>query len=106
MPTIAPQAGAKRTATLMGARQHRIGQIAVYRGDPSWVFMNIEGSTYKGKAVCRIEADNGSTVASGTFEVDNGSGQFARAVRVDIKRLRSAEIITPLGTVVATALFS
>jgi hypothetical protein len=104
--TIAPQAGPQRIAMLLGAHHYRVGQIAVYRGDPSWVFMNIEGSAYDGKAVCKLVAHNGATVASGIFEVDNGSGQFARALRVDINRLRRAEIITRTGASVATAIFS
>lgn len=106
MTTIAPQAGPQRTAMLLGAHQHRVGQVAVYRGDPSWVFMNIEGAAYDGKAVCRLLAHNGATVASGSFEVDNGSGQFARALRVDISRLRRAEIVTRSGTSAASAIFS
>jgi hypothetical protein len=91
---------------LLSAHHHRVGQIAVYRGDPSWVFMNIEGSAYDGKAVCKLQAHNGATVASGTFEVDNGSGQFARALRADINRLGRAEIVTRSGATVATAIFS
>jgi hypothetical protein len=106
MTTIAPQAEAQRTAVLLGVHHHRVGQIAAYRGEPSWVFMNIEGSAYDGKAVCKLVAHNGATVASGTFEVDNGSGQFARALRVDIDRLRRAEVITQTGATVATAIFS
>ena len=106
MTTIAPQAEAQRTGMLLSAHHHRVGQIAVYRGDPSWVFINIEGSAYDGKAVCKLQAHNGATLASGTFEVDNGSGQFARALRVDVNRLRRAEIITQTGVTVATAIFS
>jgi hypothetical protein len=44
-------AGTQRTATLIGAHRLRIGKIAVYRGEPSWVFMNVEGSAYDGSAV-------------------------------------------------------
>jgi len=104
--TIAPQAEAPRTAMLLSAQHHLVGRIAAYRGDPSWVFINIERSAYDGKAVCKLQAHNGATVASGTFEVDNGSGQFARALRADINRLGRAEIVTGSGATVATAIFS
>jgi hypothetical protein len=98
-------AGTQRTATLIGAHRLRIGKIAVYRGEPSWVFMNVEGSAYDGRAVCRIRGYNGTTLVSGTFEVDNGSGQFARALQLDIDKLGRAEVMTPTGAPVATAVF-
>ena len=71
------RADAPRTATLLGAHSLRIGKIAFYRGEPSWVFMNIEGSAYDGRAVCKLRGPNGTTLVSGAFDVDNGSGQFA-----------------------------
>ncbi len=100
------RADAARTATLLGAHSLRIGKIAFYRGEPSWVFMNVEGSAYDGRAVCRLRGYNGTTLVSGTFEVENGSGQFARALRLDIDKLGRAEIITPTGAAVATACFA
>ncbi len=79
--------------------------MAVYRGEPSWVFMNVEGSAYDGRTVCKLRGYNGATLASGTFEGDNGSGQFARALRLDIDKVGGADIITATGTPVATAVF-
>jgi hypothetical protein len=99
------RADTPRTATLLGADSLRIGKVAVYRGEPSWVFMNVEGSAYDGRAVCRIRGYSGTTLVSGTFEVDNGSGQFARALRLDIDKLGRAEVMTPTGAPVATAVF-
>jgi hypothetical protein len=65
----------------------------------------LEGSAYDGRAVCRLRRYNGTTLVSGTFEVDNGSGQFARVVRLDIAEVGRAEIITPTGAPVAAAVF-
>ena len=100
------RADAARTATLLGAHSLRIGKIAFYRGEPSWVFMNLEGSAYDGRAVCRLRGPNGTTLVSGTFDVDNGSGQFARALQLDIDEVGGAEIVTPTGAPVATAFFA
>jgi hypothetical protein len=100
------RADAARTATLLGAHSLRIGKIAFYRGEPSWVFMNLEGSAYDGWAVCRLRGPNGTTLVSGTFDVDNGSGQFARALQLDIEEVGGAEIVTPTGAPVATAFFA
>ena len=100
------QADAARTATLLGAHSLRIGKIAFYRGEPSWVFMNLEGSAYDGRAVCRLRRPNGTTLVSGTFDVHNGSGQFARVLQLDIDEVGRAEIVTPTGVPVATAFFA
>ncbi len=105
MTANSPSAGTQRTATLIGAHRLRIGKIAVYRGEPSWVFMNLEGSAYDGRAVCKLRRPNGTTLVSGTFDVDNGSGQFARALQLDIDEVGGAEIVTPTGAPVATAVF-
>ena len=100
------RADAPRTATLLGAHSLRIGKIAFYRGEPSWVFMNIEGSAYDGRAVCKLRGPNGTTLVSGAFDVDNGSGQFARALQLDIDEVGRAEIVTLTGAPVATAFFA
>jgi hypothetical protein len=70
------------------------------------VFMNLEGSAYDGRAVCKLRAYDGTTLVSGAFEVDNGSGQFAQALRLDIADVGQAEIITPTGAPVAAAFFA
>jgi hypothetical protein len=100
------RADAARTATLLGAHSLGIGKIAFYRGEPSWVFMNLEGSAYDGRALCRLRGPNGTTLVSGTFDVDNGSGQFARALHLDIDEVGGAEIVTLTGASVASAFFA
>jgi hypothetical protein len=100
------QADAARTATLLGDHSLGIGKIAFYRGEPSWVFMNLEGSAYDGRAVCRLRRPNGTTLVSGTFDVNNGSGQFARVLQLDIDEVGGAEIVTLTGVPVATAFFA
>jgi hypothetical protein len=95
-----------RSASLLTAENRRVGQITVYRANPSWVFMNIEGSSYNGRVICKLQAEHGATVATGTFDVDDGSGQFAQVLHLDVRKVRSAQITTPAGAVVAKAVFS
>lgn len=104
--TAAAQDQRLLTGALISAQGRRVGQINLYRGDPSWVFMNIQGSTYNGRVICKLRAERGVTVASGTFDVEEGSGHFARPLRVDVSHVRGAEITTPAGAVVARAVLS
>jgi hypothetical protein len=95
-----------RTGTFETASGRVAGQIVVYGGHPSWVFMNIDGSSYDGPVMCRLQGDNGSIVAVGDFAIHGATGMFSRTVPVNIGGLRGAKLVTPAGTVVASATFS
>jgi len=102
----APQAQDLRTGTFLAADNHVIGQIVAYRGHPSWVYMNIGGSSYSGPITCMLHVQDGSTVAVGNFDLQRGTGEFSRTIRVDIGQLRGAKLVTPTGSVVASATFA
>ena len=104
--STAAQTQALRTGTLVGAHSRLLGEIAAYEGHPSWIFMNIEGLGYDGRVICRLQADGGTTVASGSFELRAGRGQWARTIGVDVKQLHGVKITTPKGAVLASAVFS
>jgi hypothetical protein len=100
-----PRGGIVRTGTFEAADGRIMGQIVVYRGHPSWVFMNIDGPTYNGSITCELQVEDGSTVAAGAFDLHGGIGQFSRTTQVNISRLRGAKLVTPTGAVVASATF-
>jgi hypothetical protein len=102
----APQGSAVRTGTFETTDGRVMGQIVAYRGNPSWVFMNVDGSSYTGPIVCQLQVANGTTVAVGNFELQGGTGQFSRNIQVDIGRLRGAKLVNAAGTVVASATFA
>ena len=83
-----------------------MGQIVVSRGTPSWVFMNVGGTNYTGKIVCKLQVEDGSTVATGAFVLNGGKGVFSKAIQVDVGRLRGAKLVTPSGDVLASATFA
>jgi hypothetical protein len=101
-----PHGRALHTGTFETTDSRVMGQIVAYRGTPSWVFMNVDGSNYTGPIVCKLQVDNGSTVAVGAFELHRGMGEFSRTIHVDIGRLRGAKLVTSSGTIVASATFA
>jgi hypothetical protein len=104
---VVPQASALRTGTFLTADGQVLGQIVAYRGSPSWVFMNVAVPNYNGKVTCMLQVDDGSTVAFGTFTVQDGTGQFAKSIgSVDVGHLRGAKLVTPTGSPVADATFA
>jgi hypothetical protein len=84
-----------------------LGQVVAYRGQPSWVFMNVNVPNYDGRMKCLLQADNGATVAVGTFDVHGGTGQWSKALGgVDVSRLRGVKLVDAAGSPVAAATFA
>jgi hypothetical protein len=102
-----PQGSALRTGTFQTADGQVLGQIVAYRGDPSWVFMNINAPNYNGSITCMLQVQDGSTVAFGTFTVHNGTGQFSKNLgSVDVRDLRGARLVSSAGSPLAAATFT
>jgi hypothetical protein len=80
--------------------------MQVYKGEPSWVFLNVHSSGVAGVYTCELQLADGTTVPVGTFALHDGSGVFVRIVKVDVGRLRGAKLVTPAGSTLATATFS
>jgi hypothetical protein len=102
----APHGKVVRTGTFSTADSRVLGQIVAYRGQPSWVFMNVEVPNYDGPITCELQVDDGSIVAFGTFELHQGVGQFSKIIRVDVPKLRGARLVTRTGATVASATFT
>jgi hypothetical protein len=101
-----PQGQALRTATFEAATGQVMGQIVVYHGHPSWVFMNVEVPNASGAMVCELHLANGAVVAAGTVEINQGKGEIARTIQVDSGQLRTATLSNPSGEVLASATFA
>jgi hypothetical protein len=102
-----PALSALRTGTFQTADGQVLGQIVAYRGDPSWVFMNVNAPNYSGPITCMLQVKDGTTVAFGTFTVHNGTGQFSKNLgAVDVGALRGAKLVNSAGTQVAAATFA
>ncbi len=102
----APRATSLRTGTFETTDGQVMGQIVAYKGSPSWVYMNVGDSNYTGSIVCKLQVDNGSTVATGAFMLHAGKGEWTKAIHVDIGRLRGATLVNSSGDVVASATLS
>jgi hypothetical protein len=102
----APHGSSLRTGTFENTDGEVMGQIVVSRGSPSWVYLNVGGANYTGTIVCKLQVADGATVATGAFMLHGGKGVLAKAIQVDVGRLRGAKLVTPAGAVVASATFA
>jgi hypothetical protein len=102
-----PHGSELRTGTFQTNDGQVSGQIVAYRGEPSWVFMNVSVPSYNGRIKCMLQVEDGATVAFGTFDVHSGTGQFSKSLGdVDVSKLRGAKLVTNTGAPVADATFA
>lgn len=94
------------TGSLEASDHQKLGQITVFGGSPSWVFLNLAGVGYDGPVKCLLESDRGSIVAMGDFSVQGGTGEFARPLPAGVANLIGARIVTSTGVTLASATFS
>jgi hypothetical protein len=101
-----PHGGDVRTGTFEAKDGGVLGQIVVYHGRPSWVFMNIGVPQSKGTIMCKLQLNDGSIVSAGIVHISGGTGELSKTIQVDIDRLRGAKLFSPSGAVLASATFA
>jgi hypothetical protein len=99
-------AAALTSGTLAASGHSNVGEVNLYRGSPSWVFMNVDVPSYTGPVACELEARNGAILASGSFRLVDGSGEWARTLPVNPGAVHAARVVTPTGAVLASVTFS
>jgi hypothetical protein len=103
--TAVPQGQILRTATFEAPTGRVAGQIVVYHGDPSWVYMNVDVPQANGTVKCELHLANGEVVAAGTVQLHDGSGVFSQSIPMDAGKVRGATLYDSSGAAVASAIF-
>lgn len=104
--TEVPHGDALRAATFETATGAVLGQIVVYHGHPSWVFMNVNVPHSNGSVKCELHLANGAVVAAGTVQLHDGNGQLSKSIRMDAGQVRGATLSDSSGAVLAAASFA
>ncbi len=102
---MVPHGQALRTATFEAPSGQVAGQIVLYHGHPSWVFMNVDVPNSNGSVKCELHLANGDVVAAGTVQLHDGSGVFSQSIQMDAGKARGATLYDSSGAVVASAIF-
>jgi hypothetical protein len=87
----------------LDADGHGVGEALVYAGHPTWLLMYVDDSAWREELSCEVTLDRGPAVVVGKFWLSDGDGAWATKVAVPARRLRQARILSPDGTVLATA---
>jgi anti-sigma factor RsiW len=80
-----------------------VGQFDAFGGANPWMSMSLVDSPAQGKVVCAVTTKDGVTHWVGSFVVRKGYGAWMAPLHVNPSAIRTAEVVSPSGTVIATA---
>ncbi len=91
------------TASLM-EDDRTVGGVSLYGGSTPVLTMQLAESSVHGTVTCEIVTDSGATQILGTFRVTSGYGAWAAPLGVSPSDVRVAQLVSPQGATIATAL--
>jgi anti-sigma factor RsiW len=80
-----------------------VGHVVAVGGAKPWMSMMLDDASVHGTVHCVVVTDDGKAYTVGTFQARDGYGAWTAPLHVDPATLRTAEVVSPSGTVVATA---
>ena len=80
-----------------------VGHVVAFGGKEPWLSMMLADSTARGTVNCVVVTDDGVVHRVGTFVAQKGYGAWISPLHVNPADIRTAEVVSPSGTVIATA---
>lgn len=82
-----------------------LGEAMISEGAPGWIFVTIDGRAWSGTVTCDVTLAGGTIERIGVFKLSGGYGAWGAPLTAPAGNVRSAQLITPNGTVLASAQF-
>jgi hypothetical protein len=101
-----PTPGAIVTSAALWENGRAVGRVTTSSGTNPWMFMTLDTAAVQGKVTCQVVTNDGVTHAVGTFTVKQGYGAWGAPLPVAPRDVKRAEVVSPTGTVIATATLS
>ena len=80
-----------------------VGKVDAFGGSKPWMSMTLDDSPARGRVMCVVTTKDGMTHLVGSFVVRKGYGAWIAPLRVSPSSIRTAQVVSPSGTVLATA---
>lgn len=90
-------------AAALVERGTAVGRVTVHGGTHPWMSMMLIDSGAVGTINCVVVTSDGVSHQVGTFVAKEGYGAWISPLSVKPQNIRSAEVVAPSGTVIATA---
>jgi hypothetical protein len=104
-PAASSAAGPLRSASLVSATHQDVGDVYVYSGTSSWVYMSIDMGSGNEVVTCEVVGENGQVSKVGSFQLADGYGSWGSPNPGNLGTLSGARLVSPDGTVLASATF-
>ena len=95
--------GRVETASLVAAGRS-VGNVTLYVGRTTWLFMSLDDGSWSGEASCQVRLEGGKTVLLGTFWLDNGYGAWGVTLAPGTGRIQSASVLSGGGVLASATL--
>jgi hypothetical protein len=105
-PAGTSQAGKPVTTAVLKEHGKAVGSVATYGGATPWMIVTMEDSSADGALTCEVITDNGVAHRIGTFSATYGYAAWDAPLKVAPQDVRTAEVVSSSGTVIATASLS
>jgi hypothetical protein len=105
-PASTSQAGRPVTTAVLKQHGNVVGNVATYGGADPWMIVTLDDSSAHGALTCEVVTDNGVTHRIGTFSATYGYAAWDAPLKVAPQDVRTAEVVSANGTVIATASLS
>jgi len=102
-PPAATSTPVQETALISSSTGKDVGEVYVYAGNPTWLFMVINGSDWQGTLRCEVIEEDGSPIVLGRFWLADGKGAWSESVNEPAGRLMAARVIGANGQSLAWA---
>jgi anti-sigma factor RsiW len=102
-PAPTAQARAAEVSANLVANGAAVGKVDAFGGTKPWMSMSLEDSPARGTVMCAVTTKDGVTHWVGSFVARKGYGAWAAPLHVEPAQIRTAEVVSPSGTVIATA---
>jgi len=94
------------TSAHLTAHGRVLGEVMVSAGTPAWMLMTISESPWSGRVLCEVTLAGGKVESIGAFTLSGGYGAWGAPLTAPASEVRSARLVAPNGTVLATAQLS
>jgi hypothetical protein len=106
VPARAPlSAAAMLSAGRAHGSQARVGHVYFYAGGSPWLYMSVDIGSGNTVVTCQLRGPDGRYTTLGTFRLNDGYGYWGSPVAPTRGPVTGARLVTPAGTVLATARF-
>lgn len=105
--TAPAESSALRAGTLVATSDHdAVGHVFVYNGESRWMYMTVDLESGNDTVICQLVGPDGHITTVGSFRLADGYGSWGSPAWTNSGPPVGARLVTPNGTVLATATFS